>query len=168
MLTCKNCGKLFPITIKINGERKNLHNRKYCLECSPWGQHNTKKIEIDSTAIGVKKCFMCGEIKQHADFYIHKCGRLKISAYCKECSKKERIERYRCFKKKCVDYLGGKCKLCGYNKCMEALDFHHTDKNEKEFGIANIKNNNFEKVKKELDKCILLCCRCHRELHYGQ
>ena len=41
---CKNCGKKFPNYISINGKRHNLHNRKYCLECSPFNQHNTKKI----------------------------------------------------------------------------------------------------------------------------
>mgnify|MGYP005855513707 CR=1 FL=1 len=52
---------------------------------------------------------------------------------------------------------------------MGALDFHHLDPQKKDFnlGIAIIQWK-WEKVKPELDKCILLCANCHRELHYKQ
>lgn len=45
MPTCQKCGKDFPNWIKLNGERKNISKRKYCLDCSPFGMHNTRKIE---------------------------------------------------------------------------------------------------------------------------
>lgn len=35
-----------------------------------------------------------------------------------------------------IDYKGGKCSVCGYNKCRAALEFHHTNPNEKDFGIS--------------------------------
>ncbi len=67
-------------------------------------------------------------------------------------------------KQKCVDYKGGKCENCGYNKCLRSLDFHHLDPNEKDFNISrSIKS--WEKTKIELDKCILLCRNCHGEIH---
>lgn len=66
---------------------------------------------------------------------------------------------------KLIDYLGGKCKICGYDKLVpSAYDFHHRDPSIKEFGISG-KTVNFEKLKKEADKCDLLCCRCHQEIH---
>lgn len=69
-------------------------------------------------------------------------------------------------KKKAVQYKGGKCELCGYDKCLAALDFHHKNPEEKEFGIATKgMTRSWEKLKKELDKCIMLCSNCHRELH---
>ena len=67
-------------------------------------------------------------------------------------------------KQKLVDYKGGKCEICGYNKCIEALDFHHLNPNEKDFGLSK-KYISFEKAKKEVDKCILVCANCHREIH---
>jgi hypothetical protein len=70
-------------------------------------------------------------------------------------------------KKKCIDYKGGKCMICGYSKCIAALEFHHRDPNEKEFKISRNKFD-WEKVKDELDKCDLLCSNCHREYHYDQ
>ena len=66
-------------------------------------------------------------------------------------------------KQKLVDYKGGKCEICGYNKCIEALDFHHLNPNEKGFGISK-KYISFEKAKKEVDKCILVCAICLREI----
>lgn len=67
-------------------------------------------------------------------------------------------------KEKLVEYKGGKCEKCGYNKCITALEFHHINPEEKEFNIDG--RSSFEKSKKEVDKCILVCANCHREIHY--
>lgn len=65
-----------------------------------------------------------------------------------------------------IDYKGGICSKCGYSKCLEALEFHHLDDGVKDFGLsANGITRSWGKTKKELDKCILLCANCHRELH---
>ena len=63
-----------------------------------------------------------------------------------------------------IEYKGGKCEICGYNKCLAALTFHHRDPSKKEFSIST-KNRTLERNKEEVDKCILLCCRCHAEEH---
>lgn len=65
---------------------------------------------------------------------------------------------------KLVEYKGGSCSRCGYNKSIGALEFHHLDPNEKDFTIAG-KSWSFDRLKKEVDKCILLCANCHVELH---
>lgn len=65
-----------------------------------------------------------------------------------------------------VVYKGGKCEICGYDKCEAALEFHHLNSNEKEFGIAyKGYTRSLEECKKEVDKCILVCANCHREIH---
>lgn len=77
--------------------------------------------------------------------------------------------RRRKIKQQAVDYKGGKCQQCGYDKCVGALDFHHRDPSEKDFSIAALGNcRAWEVVKKELDKCDLLCANCHREVHHMQ
>ena len=69
-------------------------------------------------------------------------------------------------KKKAVAYLGGVCVRCGYSKCVAAFDFHHKDPTQKDFAIAHKGFcRSFEKLKRELDKCELLCANCHREEH---
>ena len=65
-----------------------------------------------------------------------------------------------------INQKGGKCEYCGYNKNIAALDFHHINPEEKDFSISHKGHTkSWESVKKELDKCILLCANCHREIH---
>ena len=69
---------------------------------------------------------------------------------------------------KAIKYKGGKCIVCKYNKCVRALTFHHLDPEQKDFGIsASGTSKSWEEVKKELDKCVLLCQNCHCEVHEG-
>lgn len=69
-------------------------------------------------------------------------------------------------KERLVNLKGGKCQKCGYDKCIEALQFHHIDPSKKDFSIGG-KSWAFERMKKEVDKCILLCANCHIEEHNG-
>lgn len=69
-------------------------------------------------------------------------------------------------KLKLIEYKGGGCQICGYNKSIGALSFHHLDPNEKDFSISG-KSLSFDKLKKETDKCILVCSNCHSEIHEG-
>jgi len=57
------------------------------------------------------------------------------------------------------------CSICGYNKCARALDFHHP--NDKEFDISRavLNHTNIDKIKKEMEKCIIVCKNCHTEIH---
>lgn len=78
-------------------------------------------------------------------------------------------EQRRKLKRQAIEYKGGACQKCGYNKCPGALIFHHLDPKQKDFGIsAQGKTRSFEKIKPELDKCILLCQNCHAEIHYEE
>lgn len=90
--------------------------------------------------------------------------------YCKRaCNTKERIHRARKFQKqKAVEYLGGKCSKCGYNRCIEALHFHHTRDKISEVGKMFGYHRSWNEIQIELDKCILLCANCHHEQHYGR
>jgi hypothetical protein len=63
-----------------------------------------------------------------------------------------------------VDYKGGACVLCGYSKCLRAMDFHHLDPSSKRFNIASSHNRRWEVLRLELDKCMLICSTCHFEL----
>lgn len=86
-------------------------------------------------------------------------------------TKKERsVEAVQTRRKKvkqmAVDYKGGCCQKCGYDKCISALEFHHLDPTEKDFSISVDGNTrSWDIIKKELDKCILVCANCHREIH---
>ena len=60
-------------------------------------------------------------------------------------------------KERSVKYKGGKCEICGYDKCNRSLDFHHIDPNTKEYKLGQIMNRKWSIIKRELDKCILVC-----------
>lgn len=60
------------------------------------------------------------------------------------------------------------CSICGYNKCIAALDFHHTNDSPKKTAVSKMRNHNISKLKEEISKCIVVCANCHREIHAGQ
>lgn len=72
-------------------------------------------------------------------------------------------------KQKMITAMGGCCQICGYDRCQEALEFHHIDPSVKEMGFGKARANPkaISKLLDELEKCILLCANCHREIHIG-
>lgn len=179
MKVCKNCGVEFKTYIVLEtGERKNLGSRKFCLTCSPLYGHNTKPtapIHVTAQSLIEKNdpssrrvCTKCGEEKQQDAFYFRK-DRNAYHCWCKSCVNKASYDSTKKLKIKAVEYKGGKCELCGYNKCISALDFHHLDPTQKDFGISDQsrKKSTWEIIQPELDKCILVCSNCHRELHHN-
>lgn len=167
MNKCKRCGNTIPNSIRINGERKILNKRRFCLDCSPFGKRNRRDLtQLGIASEGKKICYQCHQEKELSDFYYH-ASKKRLKGTCKECEKRDRKKRLVSFKQACVDYKGGKCLKCDYSKCIKALDFHHRDKDKKEFNISNARDNTkiTNVIKKELDKCDLLCKNCHVEEH---
>jgi hypothetical protein len=114
-----------------------------------------------------KLCRRCGEEKT-TNFFYRKRTENRYGPYCKDCTRKQAMLRQRTLKLECVKYKGGKCEICGYDKCVYALEFHHSNPEKKEFNISRIKSTIFSiRIKTELDKCTMLCSNCHREEHYG-
>lgn len=78
----------------------------------------------------------------------------------------EAYQRRLALKQRAVDFLGGKCHICGYDKCPAAFDFHHTDPRTKDFSISE-RTVWSAALEVELHKTVLLCANCHREVHAG-
>ena len=113
-----------------------------------------------------KECEICGNI------FIPKAG-AHTRKYCYECSpdglaRAQQISSLRrAMKKQAVKIKGGKCQKCGYNKCIDALHFHHRNSEEKSFGLSQNGNyHNWQDYLKEVEKCDLLCANCHAEEHF--
>ncbi len=88
---------------------------------------------------------------------------------CYKCVYESVARRRDKIKLKLVEFHGGKCIICGYNKSINALEFHHRVPAEKKFSLS--KNNlcySWEKILEESKKCDLLCANCHREVHDKQ
>lgn len=118
--------------------------------------------------IMLKKCEICGvefETKTNGTSrkYCFECS----PSYPKGGSRANTIKALRkAMKKEAVKRFGGKCCICGYDKCIGALEFHHKNPNEKDFGLAaNGNTHSWEEFWKEAQKCLLVCSNCHAELH---
>ena len=87
---------------------------------------------------------------------------------CGKCASQWVIKNRQNKKRKLVELFGGKCKICGYKKHFGALDFHHTDKETKEFALS-VKGLSYswESLLAEAKKCILVCKNCHSEIEAG-
>lgn len=159
MPTCAKCGEKFPNRVVIDGKKRNISSRKYCLTCSPFGRHNTRKLGLEGEGLKCL-CAVCGR----PYVYDKKAGHTK--RYCNTCLVQRRRSK---LQRMAVEYRGGECLYCGYSRCVSAMEFHHLDPETKEFGIsaACAKTRAWEVIRRELDKCVILCCRCHRELNEG-
>lgn len=131
-----------------NGYSSRVHIPTYC-GSSP---HPGKLMDF----IMIRKC------KHHGETEFAQNG--KKSWYCLKChglrQRKRRISR----KERAIQYKGGCCAICGYNKCNDALDFHHMDPSTKLAEIGS-RDLSWKILSEELDKCILVCANCHREIH---
>ena len=85
---------------------------------------------------------------------------------CLECRKETRLSYRHRMRNKAKEYKNMfKCSICDYNKSMWALEFHHLNPNEKEYNLGHLYTSSTKKLYEELDKCILVCSNCHKEIH---
>ena len=128
---------------------------------------NKRNIVDDPT--GPRACTNCKVVKETTEFYYqsYKNGsKGRFGSWCKQCMNSQVVERQRKYKQLAIDYKGGKCQLCGYDKYPGALEFHHLDPTKKDVEASKFSRNPLEGAQREeLDKCVLLCSNCHREVH---
>jgi hypothetical protein len=81
----------------------------------------------------------------------------------------ERVsQRRRKMKLILVAEAGGRCALCGYDRCIGALHFHHLDPSTKRFHLSmQGVTRSLTAARAEMAKCALLCANCHAEVEAG-
>lgn len=150
-LVCQWCNQEFEASRR---------DTKYCSRsCQSKASRARKANNID---IREKICSKCGKSFTVKDNAFNR-------RYCYDCvpfTPKSGAQNHQIIKKWALEYKGSKCEICGYNKCSEALDFHHKNPKEKDFSLSD-RNLilDWQEIKKELDKCSLICANCHREIH---
>ena len=147
MPICKKCQQEFPRNVIIEGKRRILAHRLYCFDCSPFGGHNTRRLKVEET----NECKRCGAPTKT----------VKLCASCRVTLWRQRR------KLDAIAYLGERCLLCGFKKYVSAMEFHHIDATKKDFALSG-RTIAWEKMKLELDKCVLLCANCHKAVHSGE
>jgi Homeodomain-like domain len=87
---------------------------------------------------------------------------------CKRCAQERVAARRRKVKRILVAEAGGRCRMCGYDRCVAALQFHHIDPHGKSFALSDQGvTRGIEKAREEARKCVLLCANCHAEVEAG-
>ena len=170
ILTCIKCAKNFNGQIEFNGKIRYVYSRKLCFDCSPYlgKKSNSSYFRWKRENKKSSWCSGCKKELPLENFYLKKSkeGNNRPQSLCKICNNKRSRERSSSFKEWAVDYKGGSCIRCGYTRCLDALQFHHRDPSQKDIDISKIKLWSKENVKKELDKCDIVCGNCHSEIHY--
>jgi hypothetical protein len=193
MKTCKACGKPFKAahSCVIGGRVFKIGwYRKYCTKCVPPGsrfsarggvfkcvkcgvpytfQNRTRNYSTMTT------CSQCTRTLRERKLKCRHCHKPYVFArkggrhYCTQelchvcVGRKQYLKR----KRMAVEYKGGACQECGYHKCLNSLVFHHRNPKNKEHGIQHLLSRRvcWERMRRELDKCDLLCANCHGETH---
>jgi hypothetical protein len=158
---CLKCNSAIPRTTWVDGKKRSLQRRRYCLTCSPFGSHNTRVPDAtrrrDTTDIVCRKCAkpllatqMKGRVCWNCAYGARSGARLN-RAYA---------------------LVGDVCWRCGYGRGSRGrrlLDFHHVDRARKCFNLdcRHVVNLAWTRVIEEMRKCVLLCANCHRECEAG-
>ena len=155
---CAKCGHPLPSRVTVSGQVKNVSHRKYCLVCSPFGAHNTRKLHLEQRE--GKKCSHCGNARPE-DFYASQ------HTVCKVCNKKYLVEKMRRNKRKIIEYMGGRCQVCGYDLFDCSLELHHLNAKDKSDTFSKVRSWKWERIEREIQSCVLLCSNCHQAVEAG-
>lgn len=120
----------------------------------------------------MKQCKTCLDVKPLTEFYTNgkqTSGKQKYKPLCIPCEENNRRSFVEEKRRILYELFGDSCSICGYDKCSAALEFHHVDPSVKENKPSSLINNysTVERMLAEVDKCILVCANCHREIHAG-
>jgi hypothetical protein len=98
--------------------------------------------------------------------HVYRAGRFR----CARCNSEGVTRWRRNAKRRLVEEAGGACAVCGYHRCLSALEFHHLDPAQKRFSLSlSLKGvaRSFDTLREEAQKCLLLCANCHAEAESG-
>lgn len=115
----------------------------------------------------MKICYRCSVEKPLEDFYKRIASKDNRQCYCKACAN-QRVKDYRRERKNWLKQIkGSSCYICGEKHNHSDMDFHHLEPKEKEINVSTAvsKNWSLTRLKKEINKCIIVCRPCHRQIH---
>ena len=115
----------------------------------------------------IKICEICNdkyETNSYSRIYCYKCSG-ESTRINNTTRKHQKTILRRSMKLQAIKLLGEKCSICGYNRCIDALEFHHKEPSEKEFKLGSGNTMSWKEYKIEALKCVLVCSNCHKEIH---
>ena len=157
MNTCRKCGSDIPRRVRHAGKLRDLHSRRFCLRCTPFGSHNTYPFGPPAHKY---ICGGCGTTDPKK-FYKRKRN------LCDSCHMARVYKRLKANKTFICQTLGGKCIACGYDRYEVSLAVHHLDPTKKSPKAQFIRTWPKARILRELRGCVLLCHNCHSAVHAG-
>lgn len=164
---CIYCDKEFQYNSKMS-------RKKYCsIECvnndTNFITNRTKKIKdtYQQRTITNNKCVWCDNFldSRRVKYCSKKCKSEEANSRLKAITRENTKIKARKIKTELISKKGGGCKLCGYNKNIKALSFHHLNDKKFELTQTNIIKFNKKTIIDEANKCVVLCLNCHQEIH---
>lgn len=163
-LKCRNCGDDFPAKVTKDGRTYHCYNRKYCYNCSPLGARNSRILE---TVKNGETCIHCdAPLTNRKTRFCSKTCKSRWHMKWENCKEHKTMKGIR-RKYEIIKERGGKCEVCGYNKNMAGITFHHIDPEIKSFtlDLRSLSNRSMSSILEEVEKCRILCHSCHAEEH---
>jgi hypothetical protein len=148
---------------------KSLTNVRYwCEKFNLKSKHkNFKERKIENPSPNTKICPVC-KIEKNLSFFYKKTSS-SYHSHCKECFNQYCSDRWTNKKIESIIYKGSECMDCRISYPDEPyviFEFHHLNPKNKEFDWSKMRLKTNSAIKKELDKCVLLCSNCHKKRHH--
>lgn len=102
------------------------------------------------------------------EFAQYSRGKTGFQWVCKRCVGEAVTRRKQKLKRILVEEAGGCCSVCGYDRCIINLHFHHDIPAEKSFPMTMAIGKSIATFREEAKKCVLVCANCHGEIEAGQ
>lgn len=122
MPLCSNCGEAFPNSLIVDGKLRILNRRRYCLVCSPFGRHNTRKIHQARSTRAMTACLACGQKTPNPRYCSNQCQRdhewQQVVAKIKATGRAPVGTSGQCrfAKRYLLEFQGRVCAICGLSE----------------------------------------------------
>lgn len=135
-------------------------------------RHWLREYDLKTQWAERRRCFSKGESWLQLRCTTHGLTTFRLRSdggyRCTQCRADAVSRRRRKVKRVLVEEAGGCCALCGYERSVAALQFHHVTRSDKRFALSHRGvTRSLESARQEARKCVLLCANCHAEVEAG-
>lgn len=135
--------------------------------CSHMGPADPTRRSTGRPAGGGAKPVQLRRCDRHGDVEFALYGRRYPRWRCKRCVTEAVGRRKRRVRRILIEAAGGRCAVCGYDRCTANLHFHHVDPARKQLELSSHRGVSLAAFLEERKKCVLLCANCHGEVEAG-
>lgn len=129
---------------------------------TPWVRQKGRP-PVSKSSAELRECRRHGTV----EFHRYSAGQGAHRWRCKRCVGERVTRRHQKLRRILVDEAGGACAVCGYDRCIINLHFHHVDPSTKTFSMSMARGKSIAAYRAEAEKCVLVCANCHGEIETG-